>query len=377
MPLIDGRMEIIMKKGRYFLAVSVLGFLLSGCLAVEDKKVTSENSNITETSEMTETTEDTDILRKKYGDYWNANYICADDTFIAYLTEDQRVYVCMGYEGQVLDAPAGASSLLYIGDARLLIFYPDRETLAYSLWNDNHEFSVTALDKSVWNGECQTESQGACQIFEYEKSLVNLKNVKELWTRSYEMIARMSDGTISSHMIDVPMEQWNELTEIQSYNSGIIGLRHDGTVLWQEKETDEVIQENKYDVSDWKNIIDLEGGIFGLKRDGTIVCSIASDTAISDWKDICQISYYNYLAALRWDGTVFAVWNWNNSDLLMIDMEDWKGIQAIKVWYGGLIGITEEGNVLATNFINGERVERSLPKNAPKAYVPEKPYEGF
>lgn len=353
--------------------VLIMGLLLNGCLAEEEKE--RESTRTTETPAMAETTTDTGILRKKYGDYWNANYICAGDAFIAYLTEDQKVYVCTENEGQILDAPAGASSLLYIGDARLLIFYPDQETLAYSLWNDDHEFLVTALEKSAWGGECQAENLGACQVFEYEKSLVNLKNVKELWTGSYEMIARMNDGTICSHMISVPVEQWTGMTEIQSHNSGVIGLRQDGTVLWEEQRADDSTGKNEYDVSDWKDIVDLEGGIFGLKRDGTIVCSIGSD--LSEWKNICQISYDNYFAALQWDGTVLALWDWEHSDLPLINMEDWKDIQAIKVWYGGLVGITEGGNVLATGFKNGERTERALPEDAPKAYVPEKPHEGF
>lgn len=380
-----------MKRKTLVLCISVSGMLLNGCVASKSEDIVPGTTKAYETEKAFETTEisetagpeDEDIgaLQEKYGAYWNANYIVGDGTFIAYLTEDQQVYVCMGNKGQILDAPAGASALLKLGDAELLIFYPDRETLVYSLWDRHHEFSVTALDKSEWSGECQAENLGAYRMFEYEKSLVHLKNVKELWADNSgcEMIARTSDGTIFSHMISVPVEQWTEMAEIQSVNFGAIGLRQDGTVLLQQK-TEDVPSEYdiSYDVSGWENIVDLEGGIFGLKRDGTVVCSGKISTDLSEWNDICQISYDNYLAALHWDGTVSVEWVWDKFSLYdPINMEDWKDIQAIKIWYGGLIGITEDGDVLATKIKDNDRIDWQFPTDAPKAYVPEKPEKGF
>jgi hypothetical protein len=318
--------------------------------------------------------EDVSVLRQKYGAYWDADYICGDDTFIAYLTQEQNVYVCMGDQGQLLDAPAGASGLLYMGDALLLVFYPDRETAAYSLWDDDHEFAVSQLDEDQWNSG-QGDGLGALQVYEYKKSLMDLKNVQELWTGDDQMIARLSDGRIVSHMISVPVEQWTEMAEIQGTNYGAVGLKADGTVQLQEDSESGKSEQRQYSAADWTDVVDLEGGIFGLKRDGTIASAADRDgeNAFSDWTDIAQISYDNYFAALKNDGTVMVTGSLNFPEEKRLDLSDWKDMQAIKVWYGGIAGITSDGTVMAKKFTNGQSVEIELPQDAPKAYVPEKP----
>lgn len=104
-------------------------------------------------------------------------------------------------------------------------------------------------------------------------------------------------------------------------------------------------------LSQWNNIVQIEacdGGIFGLRADGTVVCSNASDSLAQAgrWTNIRQIipddDYSNhFLTGLRSDGTVVTT--------SKADLSHWRNIKKIVTCRGYWIaGLKSDGTAVIT-----------------------------
>ena len=104
-----------------------------------------------------------------------------------------------------------------------------------------------------------------------------------------------------------------------------LGLRFDGTVVTTTPEEGEYAA--ACDVSDWKDIVAISAGdtfSVGLRRDGTVVVA----------GDFC---YKDATANTKWKGNIHTV-------------ETWTKIIQIEAVYNQIIGLTEDGYIVACGF---------------------------
>lgn len=207
-------------------------------------------------------------------------------------------------------------------------------------------------------------------------------------------------GILKGVFADTHVSEWNNIVEITSCNSGIAGLRSNGTVVtalctqnltnqdrrkWEVRATENwgdivAIAGSNYDdlaairadghvvfipsndVSVWENIVDRSASNFyaaGLKKDGTVVVSNFSGWTDSqwigpsnatDWRDIVSIAASDdLLVGLKSDGTVMLAVNASTEcdlPLAESDLDTWTDIVAIEGSPNCVIGLRADGTVL-------------------------------
>mgnify|MGYP004443953257 FL=1 len=113
---------------------------------------------------------------------------------------------------------------------------------------------------------------------------------------------------------------------------------------------------------DFKNVVQISGRsnfLVGLKKDGTVVCSINNDACkVSDWSKITRIAAgRDHTLGLKNDGTVVC-----SGNAQACEVSDWSNVKAIYAGDGLSLGITEDGNVLAAGNCSQLEAIRSLQK---------------
>ncbi|MCI6361257.1 MAG: hypothetical protein MR773_05335 [Eubacterium coprostanoligenes] len=122
-----------------------------------------------------------------------------------------------------------------------------------------------------------------------------------------------------------------------------VGLKSDGTVV--------VASDDKYDVSDWKDIVAVSAGeayrIIGLKSDGSVAVAgedIYGEYDVPYWEDIAAISEGDYhTAGLYSDGCAISSVYKN----MEAGVSDWTDIVAISAGGDHTVGLKSEGTVVA------------------------------
>lgn len=173
-----------------------------------------------------------------------------------------------------------------------------------------------------------------------------LNNLIAVCASSYGLRA---DGRVISIGSEIHMQKWENIVAICSGDGGLAGLKADGTVVTSEQG----IVEKK--ISAWNNIVAISSGcgvIFGVKADGTVVYAGEKEEYIhhvSDWKDIVAVSAgLWHTVGLRSDGTVIAA---GSNSYGECDVSDWRDIVAVSAGGRHTVGLKSDGTVVATNYI--------------------------
>lgn len=142
----------------------------------------------------------------------------------------------------------------------------------------------------------------------------------------------------------------------------VVGLRKDGTVTSALAETDLMLNPDKFDVSQWKDIVSVAAGgdtwgynllTAGLKSDGTVVCTDVfggrEADVVNSWEDIIEVAVGCYhIVGLKADGTVVATGGGRECDV-----SGWTDIVDISTGMMYTVGLNRNGTVVATG-INDE-----------------------
>lgn len=239
-----------------------------------------------------------------------------------------------------------------------------------------------AAPATVTVKETEPDSPGAIAYAEAEKLLADGETAKA--AIAFGKLGDYEDARARS------FELWNTLITRESVyciNGYFYGLKNDGSVVTAGKDEFGVSTN-----SDWKNVLQLEGGsksgnlyqpdtcLLGLRSDGTVITAGQNEAGqcdVSDWTDVVKLwhqgerfsesikkngflhyDYYNYVGmtvGLRADGTVvtagsleavFDVSGWTD----IVDLEfsgsiDWE---ERKMGSGLLVGVRSDGTVVFT-----------------------------
>ena len=138
----------------------------------------------------------------------------------------------------------------------------------------------------------------------------------------------------------IPASAWAEVERIYARDNYSLGLRADGTVL--------LAGEADFDLSGWTDVAQLCPGrrfAAALRSDGTVLVAgeLAGKEAAADWTGVARLytDGEEILAALCADGTVRAC---NPS---FYDVEDWEHVKDLALGWSLILGLTEDGRVLA------------------------------
>ena len=153
--------------------------------------------------------------------------------------------------------------------------------------------------------------------------------------------------------------------EDSSGYANIIGVDSSGNAIIHNCSMNSDLRET---ILSWKNIkqIEKEGGYtFALLNDGTVIgvfCNsegdlyYLDDSVISSWKNIVEIGIYKQdLWAIDSNGQFYYTGFLENNNTCSFDLSDFSSIKKVQFGYGWLLGLTEEGKIVALNDRNDDR----------------------
>ena len=149
------------------------------------------------------------------------------------------------------------------------------------------------------------------------------------------------DGSVRSPYQKV--NSWSGIREISSNGDLIIGVRDNGTVVYDQRETNNCI--NCSELDKWTNIKSVacsDEFVVGLKNDGTVVINTNSLNRLKPklrmWGGIVYITCSPDLP--------YGIIN-NGSAVAVNDLDNWDDIKSVHCCYSdGLLGIRKNGTII-------------------------------
>jgi len=266
--------------------------------------------------------------------------IVIGESYIAYITTDNRVYYVMNHGGGAVDSgyiPGAVNANAVFGNGWLVFVLDDTGT-------------VSAFN--VLDGEHIELSGEMIGPFYDELSKCN-GHVEDMYYTSPDCWAIRSDSKwVCSDTLD--WVDWSRVVEIAGNGTGsapAMALYSDGRVYLNTDGSsyDEILYSK---TESWTDVSHIADGLapFGLTEDGRLLTVsnayyLASD--INDWNNIIQISAQAYITAgLKNDGTVeVEVYEQSRN---YEDAESWTDVRYIQVTPFHIFGVTGEGRFLYT-----------------------------
>ncbi len=224
----------------------------------------------------------------------------------------------------------------------------------------NKEYEEAAKLFDSISGYEDADARRQICVDKYQQLLEELKGKREeaallsrrIHTNSNFSVGIKEDGTLinTDPYAKALGSRWKNLIAVTSVcNEDIFALRTDGTVISNELDTDEDLDQ-MYFVDDWRNIIAISGGsqhLLGLKKDGTVMATGVNDHGecdVSLWKDIVEISAGSCVSVgLKKNGTVIVTGFAEGLE----EIENWTDIVSISCGSDHVLGLKENGTVLA------------------------------
>ncbi len=196
---------------------------------------------------------------------------------------------------------------------------------------------------------------GKADEFDRSWEIEQLRNVIDIAACEGHVVALFENGDVVS--IDEPggwegipkhnnvVKNWHNIKQIAVGFSNIMGLTHDGKVLYHS--VDGYTDPHFYDKCSNVTQVDCYSHYYGsdssavLLSDGTVV----SDTfiGVDKWTDIVNISVgANNIVGLKRNGTIEVVGLNKTQNII----KDWKDIACIECKFFGIIAITNRGEIL-------------------------------
>ncbi len=184
--------------------------------------------------------------------------------------------------------------------------------------------------------------------------LQKLSGAASIVDSGYFVAGLMPDGTvkIAAPRLNADSYEglaWTDIVEISANDYNIAGLKADGTVLTLDRyggqrKVCEII-------SEWTDIVSVciggDGGIVGLKKDGTLVTTY-DKWDLSDWTNVVTVYVdREVIVALRSDGTVLAQ-GYLSGYLEEDEIAGWTDIVAVSVSVSHIVGLKSNGTLVAS-----------------------------
>lgn len=184
-------------------------------------------------------------------------------------------------------------------------------------------------------------------------------DVIEIHTYFSDVVALRADGTVLTTMDGLSISDWEEVVQISASFFGLFGLRSDGTVLTDNPEM--------VDISGWTDVVQLATGmdcVLGLRSDGTVLAASQYGDVqqyVKDWTDIVAIDVYMEIFGLRADGTVVCTDNviagFMEEMGEEMDLSGWTDVVAIDTWGASFIGLRSDGTLLSGGMDEGGQLD--------------------
>lgn len=327
----------------------------------DHSKLDADGNNVeTETSSILD-------IRETLGYFMDAAYLVCEDEYIAYITSSGTVYLQpMNDTGRYVEE-LGKVVSIYGNEHELAALNSEGKIIIYSI--SDKTLATEPEDIKEIYSDFELGGETIARANQIKESLLELQDIVYInLNYPYWYYAILKDSTkVMEGITDKFLTNLSDIVKMASNDSDIIGLKSDGSILYDVSET----KENEIRrIEQWSNIIDIEYGsyAFGLKKDGTVVSSwINKECDVELWKDIVQISAsYNTTAGLTKEGTVNVALD---IDYGQRNAEEWEDIAAIKASTYYIVGIKEDGTLLITPSSDSRFKNIDL-SNVPEAYVP-------
>lgn len=204
------------------------------------------------------------------------------------------------------------------------------------------------------------DSQKRIELCEKSKSYIisqikkkALKNIRMSITTGRDCtVGLKSDGTVvavGNNKYDV--SDWKDIVAVSAGVDHIIGLKSDGSVAVAGEDI-----YGEYDVPYWEDIVAISEGYHhtvGLYSDGCAIASVRynMEKGVSNWENIILVSSGNdYSVGLKSDGTVVAVEGNPRTHNYVCGVSDWTDIVEVSAGLTHAVGLRFDGRVVAVGY---------------------------
>ena len=215
---------------------------------------------------------------------------------------------------------------------------------------------MTATIAITPDGKIELERQSGHEFFD---AALNWNNITQVSTGYNTIFGLDKSGKVfgacsekSTESID--LSNFTDITYICATDSGVYGLKKNGTVVSTGR--------CALDVSDWSNVKQISASgenkeiVIGLTKDGKVL--VKSDyPAVYEaegWTDIIQVSAGRlHVAGLKKDGTVVACGRplfEEKGSVGEFDVEDWKDIVYVSADNQTTAGLRKDGTIVSTGY---------------------------
>lgn len=289
------------------------------------------------------------------------NNIVCESRYIAYITDESRVYIA--YDDGSGEYIPGFDSVVQLsgGENELAALNSDGKIMFF---NVSGRCVIEKLqDWEEIQKDFELGGNYVAHLYNLKKEMSGLTGINNINMQYPEwFICNKNDGNKVIYGVDWVKEQtdilktWENIVKYKSVKEHIIGLKNDGTVMSYTEE----------DLSDWKDIVDIDCGqfFFGLKSDGSVLTTgYEKECIVKDWKDIIQISAApNTTVGLNKNNTVLVAYS---LDFGQSEACSWKDIILVKASYDYVFGVKSDKTIVVTS--NEDRMFDFT--NAPTPYL--------
>ena len=274
------------------------------------------------------------------------------DNYIAYITEDTRVFLITPEDetgGYIPDIDnvrkifGGAGSYLFLF----------LENGSFRIYNLSNRTFMTEEELQIWAREIEErgETTGGYPSLIMLEFLLKVKDAEDAFCIGTDFAAAYCHGKWEGSYKDCQALQWENIVKFIGLYEPDMGLREDGTVILREQVGDDNAQLLADKIGQWTNVVDIaEGSVyFGLLEDGTVVTPQPSPGYAADvagWRDIHQIAAAPYVTAGLTDAGRVLIRSPYREEIFQA--QEWENVCYICATSFSVLGITEEGKFLMT-----------------------------
>lgn len=278
--------------------------------------------------------------------------IVFENAFIAYITEDSRVFVITADNeaGGYMPGMDHVRKIYGAADSYLFLFM---ENGSFQIYNvvDHSFVTEKEVEKRLQEVEEGTETTGGYPLLLLFDFLLDVRNAEDAFCLGTDFAAACYNGEWEGSYRGCEALQWEHIVKYTGIYEPEMGLREDGTVIFRDPagDTDEQLLADK--ISQWTNVVDIAEGFayFGLLEDGTVVTPRPSEGYASDvtgWTDICHITAAPYVTAGLTNAGEVLVRSPHREE--MFQAQEWENICYVYATTFSILGITAEGKILMT-----------------------------
>ena len=188
------------------------------------------------------------------------------------------------------------------------------------------------------------------------------ENVVQIAAGTKFSMALFADGTVrfASDDYGFKYDTWENIRLIYANGPKAIGIKFDGTVIIEADDHSDDC--DCCAVSSWRDIVAVASSDWmtvGVKSNGTVITTNkALSNAVSAWRNIIAVGVCgtDTIVGLTKDGSIVVASSDADRNAVLFKAEKWDNIVAIATGYWHIIGLKEDGTVVATPIVEGSKL---------------------